>query len=96
MARFHSLHVEQILDHPIHLIRRAAHYLLLPALLRSFDRRRLEHQTDGHRHGVEGVSKIVCHDSENFIARPRCLLRLMKESRVLDDNRRPSRDVGSE
>ena len=94
MPALHALHVEQILNHAVHAVRGSAHDLLLPSLLDALRRRRLEHQADRHRDGVERVAEIVRDDSENIVARPRCLLRLVKKPSVLDNDRRPARDIG--
>ena len=94
--RLHSFDVEKILNHPVHSIRGPAHDLDLSPLLRAVQRGVLEHQARRHRNGIERVAQIVRYDGQNVVARLRCLLRFVKQPRVLDHDRRASRHVGSE
>jgi len=95
-ARLHLLHVEQVLDHPVHAVGGPAHDLNLSSLLNAFHRRCFQHQTHRHRDGVEGVPEIVSDDRQYVVARSRRLLRLVKESRVLHYHGRSTRQIGGE
>ena len=97
-SRLDALHIEQVLDEPLHAFGRSPHQDEGPPLAARcavpFGRRRLvEEECAGHENRAQRIPQIVRDDGEHLVARARRLAGLVVQSRILDRQRGSSREL---